>query len=136
MSLAFGNLTNEDVWVAYMFLSQDVCGGEGGNWQAIGWFRVLGVRDHPLPPPKGPSAEGSNTRTVYANDLKDVNNRYWYFYAQNASRSRVWAGPISVYVSNQPFNHCIALGRTDWWIAGFRRLDVGNANNAVVLLSA
>ena len=138
MSLAFGNLTNEDVWVAYMFWSPNDCGGEGGDWQAIGWFGVPGVRDRPRPhiPPKGPTAEGSNTVTVYANDLKNVNNRYWYFYAQNTSRSRVWAGPVNVFVSDEAFNHCIKLGRTGWWIAGFRRLDFGDANNAVVLLSA
>jgi hypothetical protein len=85
---------------------------------------------------KGPSAEGSHTQTVYANDLRNVNNRYWYYYAQNASGSRVWAGPISVQVSNQAFNHCLGVGRTDWWIAGFRLLDLGNANNAVIYLSA
>jgi hypothetical protein len=37
------------------------------------------------------------------NSLGDVNNRYWYFYAQNADGSLVWAGPISVYVSNEAF---------------------------------
>ena len=86
MSLAFGNLTNEDIWVAYMFLSRDVCRGEGRDWQAIGWFQVPAVSAHRPPHhPKGPSAEGSHTQTIYANDLRDVNNRYWYYYAQNAS---------------------------------------------------
>jgi hypothetical protein len=137
MSLAFDNLTNEDIWVAYMFLSQDVCRGEGHDWQAIGWFHLPGVQAHEVPHhAKGPSAVGSNTRTVYANDLRNVNNRYWYYYAQNASGSVVWAGPVSVHVSNQAFNHCIGEGRTDWWIAGFRRLDLGSANNAVIYLTA
>jgi hypothetical protein len=135
MSLAFVNFTNEDLWVAYMFLSKDVCGGEGGNWQAIGWFFLPGVQDRPLPPPKGPSDVGSNAVTVYANDLKNVNNRYWCYYAENASASRVWAGPYRVFVSDQAFNHCITLKRSDWRIAGFRLLDVGNAHNVVVNLT-
>jgi uncharacterized membrane protein len=66
MSLAFVNNFTEDVWVAYMFYSPDVCGGEGNDWQAIGWFHV---------------SVGEST-VVYANSLGDVNNRYWYFYAE------------------------------------------------------
>jgi len=59
--LKFVNAYKEDIWVAYMFLAKDVCGGEGGDWQAIGWYHIA---------PGGSSV-------VYANDLDDVNNRYW-----------------------------------------------------------
>jgi uncharacterized membrane protein len=111
--LAFCNGTRQDVWIAYMFYSPEDCGGEGRDWQAIGWFQV------------GPG----QCRTVYENDLDDVSNRYWCYYAQNADASLVWAGPYPVYVSNAAFNHCIGEARTDWWIAGFRLFDVGDADD-------
>ena len=69
--LTFCNGATEDLWVAYMFYSPDTCGGEGGDWQTIGWFHIT------------PGA----CATAYANDLHDVHNRFWYFYAENASRT-------------------------------------------------
>ena len=39
--LAFCNSYTERLWVAYMFWSPDACGGEGGNWQTIGWFLLI-----------------------------------------------------------------------------------------------
>ena len=60
--LAFCNSYPERLWVAYMFWSPNDCGGEGGDWQTIGWFPI----------------EPGACVTVYANDLDDVNNRYWY----------------------------------------------------------
>jgi uncharacterized membrane protein len=118
--LAFCNSTSEEVWVAYMFYSPNDCGGEGGNWQTIGWYAA------------GPG----QCTTVYENSLGDVNNRYWYFYAQNASGSTVWAGPISVYVTNEAFNHCYAIGTSASWIAGYRLLDVGDYDDFTVTLTA
>jgi uncharacterized membrane protein len=85
--LAFCNGFHEEVWVAYMFYSPDTCGGEG-NFQTIGWFAI---------------APGQ-CATVYANDLDDVNNRYWYYYAESASGS-TWSGPVQVYVTDEAFNH-------------------------------
>ena len=116
--LAFCNSFTEDVWVAYMFYSPDTCGGEGQNWQTIGWFR----------------ASPGQCTTVYGNSLGDVNNRYWYFYAQNASGSAKWSGPIDVDVTNEAFNHCYGIGNTQSWVAGYRLLDVGDYDNFTVTL--
>src|SRR4051794_33407295 len=91
--LQFVNATDQDLWVAYMFLAQDVCGGEGGDWQAIGWFHM---------------SPGGST-IPYANDLSDVDNRYWCYYAENANRSRVWAGPYPVYVPEDGGPSTIAI---------------------------
>jgi uncharacterized membrane protein len=44
--------------------------------------------------------------TVFANDLDDVNNRYWYSHAENDDASAVWAGSVQVYVTDEEFNHC------------------------------
>ena len=38
--LAFCNSYPERLWVAYMFWSPNDCGGEGGDWQTIGWFPI------------------------------------------------------------------------------------------------
>jgi hypothetical protein len=118
--LEFVNATDQDLWVAYMFLAQDVCGGEGGDWQAIGWFHM---------------SPGGST-VPYANDLDDVNNRYWCYYAQNADGSRVWAGPYPVYVpkDGSPFNHCYSIGNTASRIIGMRLFDVGDNDNFTMTL--
>jgi hypothetical protein len=42
--LAFCNSTNDEVWVAYMFYSPDTCGGEGGDWQTIGWYKYRKIK--------------------------------------------------------------------------------------------
>lgn len=117
--LAFCNSYTEELWVAYMFYSPGDCGGEGDNWQTIGWFAI---------------APGA-CATVYANDLDDVNNRYWYFHAENADGSVFWAGPIGVYVTDEAFNHCYGIGTTTSRIAGFRLLDVGDNDDYTVTLT-
>lgn len=118
--LKFVNGTNQDLWVAYMFLSPDTCGGEGGDWQAIGWYYM----------PAGGST------VPYGNSLGDVNNRYWCFYAENGDRSIFWAGPYPVYVpaDGSPFNHCYAIGTTESRIIGMRLFDVGDNNDFTVTL--
>ena len=118
--LKFVNATDQDLWVAYMFLAQDVCGGEGGDWQAIGWFNM---------------SPGGST-IPYANDLDDVGNRYWCYYAENVNRDRVWAGPYGVNVpeDGSPFNHCYTVGSTNSRIIGMRLFDVGDNEDFTVTL--
>jgi len=118
--LAFYNFAWQRLWVAYMFYSPDACGGEGGNFQTIGWFPV----------------DFASTVTVYANDLDDVNNRYWFFYAENDDASLVWAGPWPVYVTDEAFNHCLKVGTTNSRRVGFREIDVGDNEDFTVTLSA
>jgi hypothetical protein len=117
--LKFVNNYPEDVWVAYMFLSTDTCGAvddpeSGGGFQAIGWFHMA----------PGESA------VVYGNDLQDVANRYWLYFAATAGLATVWAGQYPVQVPlNGPFNHCYNLGQTDWTQVGFRLFDVGDGTD-------
>lgn len=119
--LAFCNGFTEGVWVAYMFYSPDDCGGDG-DWQTIGWFHV---------------APGQCT-TVYGNSLDDVNNRYWYYHAENWDGTVFWAGPVGVYVTDKAFNHCmvgVVGGQGESRIAGFRILDVGDNDDYTVTLT-
>jgi len=119
--LKFVNGTGEDLWVAYMFFAQDTCGGEGGDWQAIGWFHM---------PPGG-------STVPYANSLHDVNNRYWCYYAENGDRSRFWAGPYPVYVpaDGSAFNHCYRIGNTESRIIGMRLFDVDDYDDFTMTLT-
>jgi uncharacterized membrane protein len=116
--LAFCNSYTERLWVAYMFWSPDTCSGEGGNWQTIGWFSI----------------EPGSCTTVYANDLDDVHNRYWYYYAENQGRTVVWAGPVQVYVTDEAFNHCLGLGISTARVVGYRQIDVGDNEDYTVTL--
>jgi uncharacterized membrane protein len=119
MGLHFCNSYRDHVWVAYMFWSPDACGGEGDNWQTIGWFGI---------------APGS-CATVYANDLDDVNNRYWYFYSENDSRTYIWADNIPVYVTDEAFNHCIGIGTTTSRIVNYKQIDVGDYEDFTITLT-
>jgi hypothetical protein len=118
--LKFVNSYKEDIWVAYMFLAKDVCGGEGGDWQAIGWYHIA---------PGGSSI-------VYANDLDDVDNRYWCYYAENSTRSTFWAGPYPVYVptDGSPFNHCYKKATSESRIIGMRLFDVDDYDDFTMTL--
>ncbi len=115
--LAFCNHFHEEVWVAYMFYSPGTCGGEG-NFQTIGWYAM---------------APGQCV-TVYANSLGDVHNANWYYYAESASGT-VWNGPVQVYVTNTPFNHCFGVGTSQSRIVGYRLLNVGSNSSFTLTLT-
>ena len=106
------------MWAAYMFHAPDACGGEGGDWQVLGWW--------PL--------QWRQCAVVYANDLDDVGNRYWYYYAHSQD-GREWAGDVPVYVPNQAFNRCFGLGSSDSRIVNFRQFDVGDNDNFTLTLT-
>jgi len=116
--LAFCNGVREDIWVSYMFYSPEDCGGDGGNWQAIGWFRV----------------SPGQCSTGYAHDLDDGNNRYWYYYAESDSGRLKWAGPIATWISDEAFNVCRGVANSTQFPVGFRQFDVGDADNFTMTL--
>jgi uncharacterized membrane protein len=119
MSLKFGNSFTQDVWLFYVFHSPDDCGGEGRDWQGIGWFH----------------AAVGETVTVYSNDLDDVHNRYWYFYAESGDGQSFWAGEPAFFAGDDAFNHCIGEGRSDWRQYGLRIIDVGDNDDYTVTLT-
>ena len=117
--LEFVNNFSEDIWVVYMFYSPDTC-GDYDKFQAIGWYHI----------PPGQSS------VPYQNSLSDVNNRYWYYYAQNWSGSVFWAGPYPVQVpaDGSPFNTCQGIGSTADRQIGLRQLDVDDYDDFTVNL--
>lgn len=119
MSLKFTNGFTEDVWIFYVFHSPGECGGEGQNWQGIGWFH----------------ASVGQTITVYRNSLHDVGDRNWYFYAETPDERFIWSGPPTFDASDEKFNHCIGIGRSDWRPYGLRLIDVGGGSDCTVTLT-
>src|SRR5829696_203553 len=73
------------IWTSIMFYSPETCGGEGGDFEMMGWWTL---------------APGS-CKPVYANDLADL-NRFWYYFAE-AADCAFWAGPFGANVSRNGF---------------------------------
>ena len=110
--LRFCNSYPTPIWTAFSFYSPDDCAGEGSSWQNIGWYRV----------------DPGTCAVVYGNDLDDVDNRYWYFYAE-AEDGTKWNGDFPTLVDPfEAFNICDGYGSSRLSNRGFRQLDVGNAH--------
>jgi uncharacterized membrane protein len=113
MGLVLCNNYPVSIWTAIMFYSPETCGGEGGNFEKMGWW---------------PIAPGA-CALVYANDLADV-NKFWYYYAE-ADDGAVWAGPFRTQVSLAAFGGgrwCWGLGTTapGQVVIAYRELDIGD----------
>jgi uncharacterized membrane protein len=113
------------VWTAIMFRSPETCGGEGGDFEMMGWWRI----------------EPGSCALVYANDLADV-NRYWYYFA-HATDGAFWAGPFGASVPRSAFGG----GQACWGVQhttvgsqfesiGFRQFDVGDSGDATITLTS
>jgi len=106
------------VYVAIMFYSPESCGGDGKDFETMGWWSV----------------DRGSCVNVYANDLEDL-NRYWYYYAE-AADGAVWAGPYRVLVSNRAFDLCygfVSSADADRYI-GMRELDIGDNDDYTLTL--
>jgi uncharacterized membrane protein len=115
---AIHNAYPQPLYAVYMFYSPDGCGGEGGDWQAIGWFYI----------------QPGVTATLYANDLGDVKNRYWYYYAEAIDGAR-WSGDVDTYVNDGPFYICEGIATTQDWTVKSRELDVSDADDFTLTLT-
>jgi len=96
---------------AICFYSPDKCGGEGDNFEMMGWWNI---------------APGS-CALVYGDDLEDL-NRYWYYYAE-AEDGAVWSGPYGASVPIFAFDQCYGIGvvienGNESVEIGFRELDI------------
>ena len=124
MALVFCNGYPRQVWVAIMFYNPEDCGGEGGDFEMMGWWNI---------------APGACT-TVYANDLADL-NALWYYFAE-ADDGIVWAGPFEATVPTEsPFgggNSCYGLGQVtsdgDFRSIGFREFNIDSNDDYTLTL--
>lgn len=94
--LTFVNSTNADLWGAIMFYAKRV------------WRRRLETRRLV---PHAPIRE----HCAYRGSLREINNRYWCYYAEIAGRTPTSpSGPYPEYVpaNGSPFDHCYWIGTT------------------------
>lgn len=75
----------------------------------------------------------NETITPYA---KQLDNRYYYFYAHSSGNNFEWAGDTELNVFHQPFklkepSHCVTSHSTK----KFKKLDVGNSKSYLVRLT-
>jgi len=118
MGLRIANGYHARVATAIMFYSPQTCGGEGKNFQLIGWWNI----------------DPGGSALVYANNLDDV-NRYWYYHA-HATDGAFWAGQWSYPCPPQAFNRCWGVGVSDGISRGLRQLDIGSNDNYTLTLTA
>jgi len=123
MGLTLCNSYPAGVWTAIMFYSPETCGGEGGDFEMMGWWRI----------------EPGACALVYANDLEDV-NQFWYFYAE-ADDGAHWSGPYRANVSLNAFGGdqaCWGVQRvvagSEYERIGYREIDVGDNDDYTVNL--
>jgi hypothetical protein len=68
----------------------------------------------------------------FQGDLDDV-NLFWYFHIRSPASGRIWTGPFRGWVRVPGlFNDCEGAISSAQESAGFRELDIGEAENAVV----
>lgn len=121
MGLVICNSYTAAISTAIMFYSPDTCGGEGGDYQMIGWYNF----------------DPGTCGTVYANDLEDA-GWWWGIYGQ-ADDGMVWAGPYGASVPLAAFNQCYGIGVTggdEFTGIGFREFDFGGIDDATVNFTA
>jgi uncharacterized membrane protein len=113
------NQYSEDVWVAILWFNED-CGEPGVEntaWRTRGWYHIT----------------PGSCANVLDEDLDEI-NRYFYFYADNGSDVS-WAGAASVPIPDTRFERCVGqMGEGDV-SRGFREIDIGDNDDAILNLT-
>jgi hypothetical protein len=97
-----------------MFYNPETCGGDGGDFEMMGWWRV----------------EPGSCVLAYANDLEDL-NQFWYYFAK-ADDGAFWAGPFAANVPHHAFGGSQScwgdqkVAGSDFIQIGYRELDIGS----------
>jgi uncharacterized membrane protein len=113
MGLVLCNSYPRLISAAITFYNENPCGGEGGNFEQMGWWNI----------------EPGSCVLVYANDLAKL-NRYWYYYAHCFEDDASWAGEYQSLVPLEAFDLCWTVGlsvRSKH--IGYRLLDIGDADD-------
>ena len=116
MGLRLCNGYTGPISAAIMFYSPDSCGGEGGDFEMLGWWNL----------------SPGTCALVFGDDVDDV-NRFWYVYADSPD-GNFWAGPFGATVpTDRPFDQCYGAGvggaSSAFQAIGFRQIDVGDADD-------
>ncbi|WP_051780710.1 DUF1036 domain-containing protein [Janthinobacterium agaricidamnosum] len=118
MGLRLCNNFPRPIWTSIMFYSPESCGGDGGDFEMMGWWKI----------------DPGVCALVYANDV-DV-NRYWYFYADSFD-GVLWSGPFGANVSLERFGGdqwCYGAQRStsDLKHISYREIDIGDAEDCTI----
>jgi|KBSMisStandDraft_5_1062788.scaffolds.fasta_scaffold597703_1 hypothetical protein len=110
MQLCFQNSHGSPLSTAVMWYNPGACGGDGGNWETRGWWKV------------------DPGDTVHTNVWTD--NRYFCFYAE-AEDGRFWSGQFVTEISIYAFDGCYAIAHavfdtpSPYFDVGMRLVDTG-----------
>jgi hypothetical protein len=85
MGLTLCNNYPVKIWTSIMFYSPETCGGDGGNFEMMGWWGI----------------DPGSCAFVFANSVGDL-NRWWYIFGM-ADDGNVWAGPFGANVPRSAF---------------------------------
>lgn len=123
MGLVLCNSYSTTIWTSIMFYSPRACGSETDGFEMMGWWAL----------------EPGSCALVYANDLADV-NQYWFYFAK-ARDGNVWAGPWAAQVPHEVFGGdgwCHGgAGRSDANLSiGYREVDVGSSDDCTLTFIA
>jgi uncharacterized membrane protein len=122
MALTLCNSYTTTIWASIMFYSPETCGGDGGDYEMMGWWMI----------------EPGSCALVYANDLE---TSFWYYFA-HAADGAFWAGPFATSVPRQAFGGiCWGVpkggsGSSDFEEIGYRELDIGDNEDFTVTFVA
>jgi uncharacterized membrane protein len=111
------NQYNEDVWVAILWFNED-CGVDGEPWRERGWYHIT----------------PGSCANVLDEDLDEI-NRYFYYHAETLS-GVYWAGAASTPIPNDRFERCVGMMGESDVSQGFREIDIGENDDAVLNLVA
>ena len=112
MKLYFRNNHGPRIWVAIMYWDPNNC-ADYGSWGTSGWYVI----------------DNGNTEHVL-----NTNNTFAYFYAE-AADGTVWSGQYGpIYVTQDPFDSCRDIGRTDARLVGLQQVNIPS-NGLVVSLT-
>ena len=116
MGLRLCNGYTSRISTIIMFYSPETCGGEGGDFEMMGWWNL----------------DPGMCALVYANDLADL-NRFWYVYADSPDGA-FWAGPFGATVpTDRSFGLCfrpsVGGASSSFQAIGFREIDIGDSDD-------
>jgi uncharacterized membrane protein len=109
------NNYHRPVWVAFAYHNSDACGGEGGNYRVMGWYKV------------DPGA----TKALLDGSLLFA-GKYYYIYAQSDD-GRTWSGDKyftevntrAAFDTCWSYGHSVSHGTNPWQLKGFAEFKIG-----------
>lgn len=104
MGLYFRNGRNENIFVAYAYASPGC--PDGGDWSKKGWWAIA-------------PGQTAKVRSGWVGGSK------FFFYAEAADRSPVWAGEFFTHLPVNAFDWCWNTASSNGRTLGMRKIIVG-----------